>query len=61
MKAERGCFGKQQHPSRKAAAGAMWALIRDQGEKRHDFNVYKCPLCSNWHVGHRAAGRRRNR
>jgi hypothetical protein len=46
---ERACSGKKPHRTRGAATAAMRAHIA-AGAKR--LNVYCCPHCARWHVGH---------
>lgn len=41
---------KQAHPTAKAARKHMAALIAKDGSER--LNVYPCPKCGLWHVGH---------
>jgi hypothetical protein len=37
------CAGKQKFESHNGAAVAA---------RRHDMNVFRCPVCNFWHVGH---------
>jgi hypothetical protein len=54
MRAQRTCKGKQRHVSKGEAEAAMRSLIHralhypDAGP----LNVYHCPRCFGWHVGH---------
>lgn len=50
---ERMCGDKRQHPTRKSAAGHRAALARHRRVSVRAFNVYRCPICGFWHVGHR--------
>jgi hypothetical protein len=55
MKVVRLCRHKFRHPTRGAAEAAMRSLVR---RERHcpeagTLNVYRCPRCLAWHVGHR--------
>ena len=45
----RACEGKERHPSRRNARGKATAVERSSGER---MQVYRCPLCSSWHLGH---------
>lgn len=49
------CRGKDRHKSSGAAEAAVRSLIR-RGQHRPEegeLNVYHCPRCLKWHVGHR--------
>lgn len=51
------CGNKHRYPSRGAALHEMWRLIR-RGTHPSGINVYKCPVCGGWHVGHKARKRK---
>lgn len=59
--------GKTQHKTPVEAYGHMHSLRRKGGheDRLYRLCVYQCPVCDDWHVGHRAnlrrAGRRRLR
>jgi hypothetical protein len=44
------CHRKVQHKTRKLALAAMYATIRRHNDLT--LNVYKCPHCRLFHVGH---------
>lgn len=48
-KRTRQCDAKQGYPTRGAA---VLAMDRHHGFNNPDFNVYECPHCFMWHVGH---------
>lgn len=54
-------FGKIQHATREAALEHQKRLVwknhlAGQAEKSKGLNVYPCPSCSDWHVGHSTDG-----
>ena len=55
LNATRFCKRKLRHPTRGAAEAAMRSLIRRgmHCPEVGTLNVYKCPRCLAWHVGHR--------
>ena len=54
LNAGRFCKRKQRHPTRGAAEAAMRSLMRRELHRPEvgTLNVYWCPRCLNWHVGH---------
>ena len=55
------CKGKLRHSSRGSAESAMRSLIRRglHRPEEGDLNVYQCPRCLTWHVGHTRKRRER--
>ncbi|MGW6498565.1 hypothetical protein [Nonomuraea angiospora] len=49
----RMCGGKIRHPNRRRAAGHLRALAAAGKAVAARLNVYRCPVCLDWHVGHR--------
>lgn len=47
----RMCAGKRRHPTRGKALAHMRQLVR-RGAASERLNVYECPHCGGWHVGH---------
>jgi len=57
--ADRGCYGKERHETREEARDHKMGLIRKQRHGKYvrtrygqRLDVYRCPLCHFWHVGH---------
>jgi hypothetical protein len=47
---------KNGYSTREAALEAKTVMVNDpsmRSSKRRALNVYKCEVCSAWHVGHR--------
>jgi hypothetical protein len=55
---DRACEGKQGHDTRAQAQAHMHNLIRKGNVL---LEVYRCPWCDKYHVGHRSRGRKRSR
>lgn len=55
---DRACEGKQGHDTREQAKFHMQNLIRKGNVL---LEVYRCPWCDKYHVGHRPKGRKRSR
>lgn len=49
----RQCRSKRRHRSRSEAITAMDLLAFSTGQ-RGLLNVYRCPWCRSWHVGHKS-------
>ncbi|MET7333295.1 hypothetical protein [Nonomuraea sp. NPDC005650] len=49
----RMCGGKIRHPNRRRALGHLRALAAANKAVDTRLNVYRCPFCLAWHVGHR--------
>ncbi|MGA5764497.1 hypothetical protein [Nonomuraea bangladeshensis] len=54
----RMCVGKIRHETREKASAHLRALARAQRARQGRLNVYRCPICLTWHVGHRRWTRR---
>lgn len=52
---DRACGDKFAHATKKAAQAHMHALIR---KGNVCLEVYRCPWCDQYHVGHRGRGRK---
>lgn len=50
---ERACRDKERHRDRKTARKRLKSLVRARKARFMDMNVYVCPHCTAWHVGHR--------
>jgi rubrerythrin len=48
-RAKSACYGKIQHRSMLAA---QYILDRMNGRKSHLLEIYKCPFCNTFHIGH---------
>ncbi len=49
----RPCWRKEKHASKGAAEAHLRSLAKRGKLKDKDtVNVYKCPHCGSWHVGH---------
>lgn len=48
-KKQRMCGRKVGHPNRDAARTARFAFQRAYGER---LEIYQCPYCRLWHLGH---------
>lgn len=48
------CHRKRRHSSQGAAEAAMRSLAKRELHRPEDgaLNVYACPRCLTWHVGH---------
>lgn len=44
--------GKVKHRTAAAAAAVMAAMLATNNPRHGTLNVYACPHCSEWHVGH---------
>lgn len=53
--AERQCFGKRHFTTKRDAKTARKRYERNHGER---LDIYRCPHCATWHLGHRLAPRR---
>jgi hypothetical protein len=55
MRAQSMCKHKRRHGSQGAAEAAMRSLIQRglHAPEAGELNVYPCPRCLGWHVGHR--------
>lgn len=53
----RACDGKIRHEYKAQALG-QWAGLAHAGARYNQLQVYKCPYCAGWHVGHRSGKRR---
>lgn len=53
------CTGKVKHPSRGKAEAALRSLQRLEPDE--EMQVYPCPFCKKWHLGHRAVGNPKNK
>jgi hypothetical protein len=47
--AKRACYGKIQH---KSMLAAEHILNRMNGKNSHLLEIYKCPFCKFFHIGH---------
>lgn len=47
----RVCGDKQRHDDKTSAEQHRHHLIRNGASPRR-INVYRCPVCGGWHVGH---------
>ena len=47
--AKNACYGKIQHRSMLAA---QYILNRMNGKNSHLLEIYKCPFCKTFHIGH---------
>ena len=54
----RACEGKRQHPTKQQAQAQLLRLVR-AGTSPTRIHVYRCGYCKQYHVGHRAQGRRK--
>lgn len=52
----RACWPKEQHISREAAEAQVRSLVNRDLQKDNSLHPYRCPDCSQWHVGHRGEG-----
>ena len=54
LRAAQFCKRKLRHRTRGAAEAAMRSLVRRDLDRPEigALNVYKCPRCLSWHVGH---------
>lgn len=50
LRKEKQCDRKKSYPRRREAVRAMDRL---HGYNNPAFNVYHCPHCFTWHVGHK--------
>lgn len=48
-RAKSACYGKIQHRSMLAA---QYILDRMNGKRSHLLEIYKCPYCKSFHIGH---------
>jgi hypothetical protein len=48
-----GCAGKQPYPSRREANGVLLRM-RSRRCAANGLHPYKCPHCSNYHLGRQA-------
>lgn len=55
---DKACEGKQRHDTREQANAHKNNLIRKGNVL---LEVYLCPWCNKYHVGHRPRGRKRSR
>jgi hypothetical protein len=50
---KRACDGKQKHKTKEEAQAHLSSLKRKRGAAIWRMDVYKCPYCKMFHVGHR--------
>lgn len=53
------CQGKRRHKSKGAAEAAMRSILRV--EPGSAYEVYPCPFCREWRVGHKTNGNPKNK
>ena len=46
------CGRKVRHADEAAARRAIWKLAQAYGGGLGFMQVYRCPHCSGWHIGH---------
>lgn len=56
--AGRYCGQKVRHMTRRRAKDVLKMSVRTFGHKASDWDVYRCPSCGQWHIGHRPVWRR---
>jgi hypothetical protein len=49
---ERSCLCKVRHTSQRRACFALARTLLSCHEKRGSIQVYRCPFCKGWHIGH---------
>lgn len=57
MTKARECGKKYPHNTKREAEAHKWSLVRG-GARPGAMQVYKCPFCQKWHVGHKKRRRR---
>jgi hypothetical protein len=58
MTKARTCGRKIRHAYKLDAEEHLNSLIREGDARPGSMNVYRCPYCNGWHVGHRKHVRR---
>lgn len=49
---ESSCTGKIRHRSKNQAKKSMKSLANAEGKPVRQYNVYGCPYCAGFHLGH---------
>lgn len=47
------CIGKVRHTNIQTAQDALNLMLHKDNSARKSLNIYSCPACKNWHIGHR--------